>query len=322
MNADDLSSFVRKPEILDLLHRLSSMGLDLPAMPEDMQREWSLPFMRWVVAETTSGMQAQLSAKDRPGIVVGTHRDIVCDPALYNLARVESGRDTTHIVLGSNLAGHPWVKQLMVLNKAIFIDRTAKVRAAWEQQQKLSERIANIVQGGGTVWIAQAPGRAKSGLDKTHPGLLKMLGLAWGSDSMGPAALDGLLRPLVIRYDKNPCDALIVKERLLGQKVPGDDEASMRLGLLGQKGRVQLWEGDPIHTGDLEQRKDWSIVAERLDEAMASSGIHGEWSRLADPVPEAFTSRLLHIQTALADSCPAASLEQLKLHLLEVYRES
>ena len=51
--------------------------------------------------------EAAIGSEDPPGVILSTHRDIVCDPALYNLARVEAGLDTTHIVLGTNLAGIP-----------------------------------------------------------------------------------------------------------------------------------------------------------------------------------------------------------------------
>ena len=50
--------------------------------------------------------------------------------------------NTTHIVLGSNLARLPWVKALLVANKAIFIDRSLTGRAAFDQHIAISERIA------------------------------------------------------------------------------------------------------------------------------------------------------------------------------------
>ena len=74
-----------------ILDKLKGFGMELPRHPACMQDDWSLPFMRWVVAETTSGMEAALGTEDPPGVILSTHRDIVCDPALYNLARVEAG---------------------------------------------------------------------------------------------------------------------------------------------------------------------------------------------------------------------------------------
>ena len=214
MKVSLLEKFLDRPDVDLMLERLSEFGIDLPRRPKSIQKDWSLPFMRWVVANTTDGMEASLENADPPGIVLSTHRDIVCDPALYNLARVEKGMDTTHIVLGTNLAGIPWVREIMDLNKAIFVDRNTTGRAALEQQIRLSNNIADIVASGGKVWIAQAPGRTKNGVDNTHPALLRMLGLAHGGEKEGAAALNGLIRCVAIRYDINPCDGRVVADQV------------------------------------------------------------------------------------------------------------
>ena len=141
----ELSTFLQEPDMVRLVDLLRGMGVPLPDSIEDIQVDGSLPFMRWLVQETTAGLEASLPDSDPPGIILSTHRDIVCDPSLYNLARVEAGRPTTHIVLGTNLARKPWVRDLMAHNKALFIDRTLAGRAALLQQKQLSEDIARIV---------------------------------------------------------------------------------------------------------------------------------------------------------------------------------
>ena len=275
----ELSTFLQEPDMVRLVDLLRGMGVPLPDPIEDIQVDGSLPFMRWLVQETTAGLEASLPDSDPPGIILSTHRDIVCDPSLYNLARVEAGRPTTHIVLGTNLARKPWVRDLMAHNKALFIDRTLAGRAALLQQKQLSEDIARIVDDGGHVWIAQSPGRAKDGIDQTHAGLLRMLGLAWGGEEKGAAALDGLLRPLAVRYDVNPCDAMLVKEKVTGLKEEGDDEVSMREGLLGWKGRVRLAEG-------ARWWRAWrarKVVCSRHDGGPLHGrlGCPGQWARFA-----------------------------------------
>lgn len=281
MQFRDLNAFLQTPEMTRLVDMLRGMGVQLPLVMDNIQRDGSLPFMRWLVKETTSGMEARLAVEDPPGIVLSTHRDIVCDPALYNLSRVEAGRPTTHIVLGTNLANKPWVKELMARNKALFIDRSLTGRAALLQQKQLSEDIAEIIANGGHVWIAQAPGRAKSGVDATHSALLRMLGLSMGGESHGAAALSGLVRPLAIRYDVNPCDARLVKEKLTGDKAPDDDEWSMREGLLGWKGGVHLAEGEPVDLSSLDGKESWPQAATRMDQAMAQLHARGQWADAA-----------------------------------------
>ena len=318
------------PEMDRLRGYLAEKGLVLPDDPQDIQEEWSLPFVRWVVEHTTDRVECSLQPDDPPGIFIGTHRDIVCDPALFNLARVEAGMNTTHIVLGSNLAKVPWVKDLLIANKAIFIDRELTGRAAMEQHIGLSERIASIVRGGGHVWIAQAPGRSKDGKDETHAGLLRMLGMAWGGEELGASALRGLLRPVSMRYDVNPCDALLLREKLKGTKSEGDDERSMRTGLEGWKGTVRIGEGKVVEVPDDPSREGWQTLAADVDRAIVDLGVSGQWAAEAETALEdgnfevlspAFLDRIQWVGEHL--STLMGPLEDQALHegMCEIYRE-
>lgn len=309
---------------------LQNLGLHLPLEPKDIQEDWSLPYMRWVVENTSSRMECRFPESDPPGIRIGTHRDIVCDPALYNLARVESGRPTTHIVLGSNLAGTEWVRSLMMANKAIFIDRTLSGRAALQQQLELSRQIREIVESGEHVWIAQGPGRSKNGMDETSPSLLRMLGLAWGGEEDGPSVLSGLLRPVVIRYDINPCDQLLVREKLTGVKEEKDDERSMRLGLEGWKGRIQCQETESIAIPTADSSWDWPKLALTVDASIRSTGIHGQWAQDAHRVltrstsgslPDSLVKRLDLVKESMGPMLASIEEGALISALCEVYRE-
>ena len=89
-----------------------------------------------------------------------------------------------------------------------------------EQQISLSNQIAEIVEDGGKVWIAQSPGRTKNGwTTKTHPAILRMLALALGGEKAGAEVLQWPIRAVAIRYDVNLCDGRVVAERLRGEKV-------------------------------------------------------------------------------------------------------
>lgn len=329
--AETAISLNQVPGIEKIQEYLKAKGLDLPPTPKDIQAEWSVPFMRWVAAHTTAGIEATIQPFDEPGIRIGTHRDIVCDPALYNMARFDAGLKTTHIVLGSNLARLPWVKALLVANKAIFIDRSLTGRPAFEQHLAISERIAEITDQGGQVWIAQAPGRSKDGRDETHVGLLKMLAKARGGDQLGPKVLDGLLRPLAIRYDVNPCDIHLVKEKLSGSKTEKDDERSMRTGLEGWKGKVRIAEGPAIQTdGYTTDRSSWESFAHQIDEAMAGLNIEGQWAKEAGHaltsedftgLSKGFSERIHCIQDSLGEDGEGLTHEALTRMACEIYRE-
>lgn len=329
--AETAISLNQLPGIEKIQEYLRAKGLDLPPAPKDLQAEWSVPFMRWVSANTTAGIEATIQPVDEPGIRIGTHRDIVCDPALYNMARFDAGLATTHIVLGSNLARLPWVKALLVANKAIFIDRSLSGRAAFDQHLAISERIAEITDQGGQVWIAQAPGRSKDGRDETHVGLLKMLAKARGGDRRGPEVLSGLVRPLAIRYDVNPCDAHLVKEKLLGTKTEKDDERSMRTGLEGWKGKVQIAEGAAIQCEDcLNDRSGWESFAYKVDHAIQGLNISGQWAHEASSaltdgdfsgLSEGFIERVNWIEGELGETGDGLSRDGLIRMTCEIYRE-
>ena len=313
-----------------ILAKLKGFGIELPRRPACMQEDWSLPFMRWVVSETTSGMDAALGALDPPGVILSTHRDIVCDPALYNLARVEAGLDTTHIVLGTNLAEIPWVKEVMQLNKALFIDRSATGRAALEQQISLSKQIAGIVEDGGKVWIAQAPGRTKNGVDKTHPAILRMLSLAIGGEQHGAEVLNGKIRAVAIRYDINPCDSRVVAERLRGEKLPEDDVVSMLEGLSGWKGQVRLAETAPLSFHGMKGKEGWASAAMAVDLAIEKLPVKGAWADAAENGLTAggeglnsdLASRLEAIGDHVHSVLPGMSDVDIRKCAMEFYRES
>jgi len=329
VNQTLLDRFLQRSEVDMVLEQLHSFGIDLPRHPADMQDEWSLPFMRWVVAETTSGMEAAIGGEDPPGVILSTHRDIVCDPALYNLARVEAGLDTTHIVLGTNLAEIPWVKEVMQLNKALFIDRSATGRAALEQQISLSNRIAEVVADGGKVWIAQSPGRTKNGVDKTHPAILRMLALAHGGEKEGADVLSGMVRAVAIRYDVNPCDARVVAERIRGEKLPEDDVVSMLEGLRGWKGKVRLAESTPFHFPGMVGKEGWSEAAGTVNRAMSNLPVRGAWADAAEEElrtgngleDSALSERVQHIGTKVSGMLPGTDPADIKECALEFYRE-
>jgi hypothetical protein len=72
-----------------------------------------------------------------------------------------------------------WASDLMRLNKSFIIDRTGKSKREIYQGLNLaSEYIEDsILDKNEPIWIAQKQGRAKDGIDRTDPALLKMIHL-------------------------------------------------------------------------------------------------------------------------------------------------
>ena len=116
----------------------------------------------------------------RPYLFMSNHRDIAMDPAFTSYALHRQGHDTVRIAIGDNLLTKSWVADLMRLNKSFIVKRSvsgprellaaSKNLANYIQHSLLEEHVA--------IWIAQREGRAKDGVDRTEPVIIKMLSSA------------------------------------------------------------------------------------------------------------------------------------------------
>jgi len=186
-------------------------------------------------------------------LLMSNHRDIVLDSALINYCLNDRKRNTCEIAIGSNLLREPWVKKLVRLNKSFIVKRNVPKHDMLEASKTLSAYIKYALSSKKqSIWIAQREGRAKDGNDKTNPGLLKMFGLTNEGD-----LLDYLISlnitPVSISYEKDPCDYLKIPELLAKEKgekyekVEGEDDMHMALGMQGNKGKVHIQFTQPIN---------------------------------------------------------------------------
>ncbi|WP_108446754.1 1-acyl-sn-glycerol-3-phosphate acyltransferase [Halomonas denitrificans] len=191
-------------------------------------------------------------------LFVGNHRDISMDPAFVNYALYLAGRDTVRIAIGDNLLKKPYVNDLMRLNKSFIVPRSARgKRAMLAAYQQLSAYIRHsILEDNHSIWMAQREGRAKDGIDRTDPAIIKMLTMARrGEDrqaGIGDAVAELRLVPVSISYEYDPCDLQKARElRALEdsgnyEKSEFEDISSIVAGITGHKGRVQLTFGTPL----------------------------------------------------------------------------
>ncbi|MDT8877949.1 1-acyl-sn-glycerol-3-phosphate acyltransferase [Halomonas saccharevitans] len=191
-------------------------------------------------------------------LFIGNHRDISMDPAFVNYALYLAGRDTVRIAIGDNLLKKPYVNDLMRLNKSFIVPRSARgKRAMLAAYQKLSAYIRHSILGDNhSIWMAQREGRAKDGIDRTDPAIIKMLTMARrGEDrqaAIGEAVAELRLVPVSISYEYDPCDLQKARElRALEdsgnyEKSEFEDISSIVAGITGHKGRVQLTFGTPL----------------------------------------------------------------------------
>ncbi|MEH6567051.1 MAG: 1-acyl-sn-glycerol-3-phosphate acyltransferase [Halopseudomonas sp.] len=201
-------------------------------------------------------------------LFLANHRDIAMDPAFVNYALYHAGHPTPRVAIGDNLLQRPFVADLMRLNKCFIVHRSLtgrrdKLRA----YQTMSAYISHSLQQGQSIWIAQAEGRAKDGLDETDPAIIKMFCMSRKGEDFASVIRSLQLVPVSIAYEWDPCDAMKAREleqkARLGEyrKQPGEDDRSIAKGLTGYKGRVHVAFGQALE-GDFADAK---AVARAVD---------------------------------------------------------
>lgn len=197
-------------------------------------------------------------APDTAYLFVGNHRDISLDPAFVNYALHTAGRDTVRIAIGDNLLKKPYVTDLMRLNKSFIVPRALRgKRAMLAAYQLLSEYIRHsILVDNHSIWMAQREGRAKDGIDRTDPAIIKMMTMARRREdrqaAIGEAIAELRIVPVSISYEYDPCDLQKARElhaihtRGQYEKSEFEDIRSIVAGITGHKGRVQLRFGEPL----------------------------------------------------------------------------
>ncbi|HSH48697.1 MAG TPA: 1-acyl-sn-glycerol-3-phosphate acyltransferase, partial [Halomonas sp.] len=221
-------------------------------------------YMQRMIRTTTDDFQVEgLDAlgpikADTAYLFIGNHRDISLDPAFVNYALYLAGRDTVRIAIGDNLLKKPYVTDLMRLNKSFIVPRSSRgKRAMLAAYQTLSAYIRHsITVDNHSIWMAQREGRAKDGIDRTDPAIIKMITMARRREnrdfSIGEAIAELRLVPVSISYEYDPCD--VQKARELDavqrsgdyQKQDFEDIQSIVAGITGHKGRVMLRFGTPL----------------------------------------------------------------------------
>ena len=219
-------------------------------------------YMDRMIENSTGGFT--VSGLDRlnpvqPYLYMSNHRDIAMDPAFTNMALHRHGSDTVRIAIGDNLLSKPWVADLMRLNKSFIVKRSVSgPRELLAASRNLARYIQHsILEEHEGVWIAQREGRAKNGVDRTEPVIIKMLSMSRDKreQSFGEHIQDLRIVPVAISYELDPCDAMKARElhhiETKGDYEKGEmeDVSSIAQGIAGGKGRVHVSFGSPLPGG-------------------------------------------------------------------------
>ncbi|MNF59682.1 hypothetical protein D3C84_412770 [compost metagenome] len=157
----------------------------------------------------------------------------------------------------------------MRLNKSFIVHRNlAGRREKLAAFQLLSAYINHSIQvDGQSIWIAQAEGRAKDGDDRTDSAILKMFHMSRKDEPFADVIRDLHLIPVSISYEYDPCDQAKARELQIRAstgsyaKAPGEDDASIALGITGYKGRVHINFGSEIGSAS----EDAKQLAQEID---------------------------------------------------------
>lgn len=278
-----LQRLLKDPALLDMVARANGSAVVhrwLPGVSRALTRQvlrWRFrnvtsvarfqdaiaPSVQQLVRNTTTTVTWQgldQLPQNQACLFLSNHRDIVSDPAMVNYIIYGQGLGTARIAIGDNLTQDPLVADLMRLNKSFIVRRNlTSPRDIRNTYMTLSSFICQSIADNQFVWLAQREGRAKDGIDKTDPAILKMLYMSLKKQN--PDFSDALgslnLVPVAISYEYDPCD--IAKARELearertGEyiKAPGEDVKSIVQGIRGHKGRVHVAFGAPLK-GDFE----------------------------------------------------------------------
>lgn len=252
------------PQIVRFVYPNDDVRLKISQLAEiKTSRELQATFMndaiKRIMALTTDGFtHSGLGNLRRRGnyLFISNHRDITLDAFLLQHLLLEEKGATSYIVFGDNLLTMPAAAELFRCNKMISMHRGGTPRAFYDSLAHLSQYIHLLVgEWHRSVWIAQKNGRAKDGLDRTAPAILKML--AMGSDKKPVEALAELnIVPMSISYEWDPCDTMKANELVVSRegeyhKAPGEDLTSVVTGIQGHKGMVHLAIGKPIAPAEL-----------------------------------------------------------------------
>ncbi|EMP55393.1 hypothetical protein MSNKSG1_05968 [Marinobacter santoriniensis NKSG1] len=224
---------------------------------DDLQAKLSTYVGELVEGTTTRVTHSGLERLDKRGayLFISNHRDIVFDPMVVNYLLFQNGFHTTRIAIGDNLLQNRVFAEMMRLNKSFVVRRNmTSPREMRDAYLTLSGFINHSIDTNHSIWIAQREGRAKDGIDRTDPAIIKMFYMSRKKSGLGfDEAMDRLhIVPVAISYEYDPCD--VDKARELETrartgsytKTEGEDSEQIVRGLTGFKGHVHVHFGAPI----------------------------------------------------------------------------
>jgi 1-acyl-sn-glycerol-3-phosphate acyltransferase len=223
----------------------------------DFQINFAYQAVKKVLEKSSDGLSTSGFEKLEPNtsyLFISNHRDIILDTSLLNVSLHDHGLVMTASAIGDNLVKKDFLKTLSRLNRNFLVQRGLSPRELLESSKLMSEYIAQLLlRENRSVWIAQREGRTKDGNDATHSGVLKMLAMGSGEQSMMEYFKKIKIVPVSISYEYDPTDALKMPQLMAEAnaekyiKEKNEDFITLLSGIIGQKKRIHIHVGDVLN---------------------------------------------------------------------------
>ncbi|WP_418123447.1 1-acyl-sn-glycerol-3-phosphate acyltransferase [Chryseobacterium sp. PTM-20240506] len=251
----------------------------------DFQHHFIAYTVRQILKQSSEGLSTsgfEDLDKDTAYLFVSSHRDIVLDTSLLNLVLLDEGLVMTSSAIGDNLVQKSFLHILAKLNRNFLVQRGLPIREQLNSSKIMSEYIYELLtKENRSVWIAQREGRTKDGNDATQQGVLKMLAMAAGEQSLTDFFKSLKIVPLSISYEYDPTDVLKMPQLMAKSrnevyiKDKDEDFTTMLSGVLGQKKRIHLHAGkvlgtelDEIGSEFDNKNKQLQAIAQVIDDSI------------------------------------------------------
>lgn len=203
-------------------------------------------------------------------LFISNHRDIILDCALLDFALIKCNYPICEMAIGDNLLVNQFTTDLFKLNGGVTVKRNLPLREQYEESIRLSRYFFELItEEHKSLWIAQKSGRAKDGIDKTDPAIIKMFYLSSKSCNISFSELVKMCHivPVAISYQFDPNDINKGREEV-SRKLHGtytkkkyEDLVNMLRGLRRFKGNVHISIGEML-TGEYRSAEE---VAQEID---------------------------------------------------------
>lgn len=254
----------------------------------DFQCNFIYHGVKQVINKTSDGLTTSGFEKldqNTSYLFISNHRDIILDTSLLSASLFEHGLVMTASAIGDNLVNKEFLLTLSKLNRNFLVQRGLPPREMLGSSKLMAEYIGQLLyRETRSVWIAQREGRTKDGNDATNPGVLKMLAMAKGDESIIDYFRKIKIVPVSISYHYDPTDALKMPQLMaeanneIYTKQKNEDFKTMISGVIGQKKGIHIHIGDVLDK-QLDQvqadydssNKQIQAIAQLIDDSILQS---------------------------------------------------